>query len=177
MDSRYVAFDGEWSCSACTFGNKAHTRACEVCQAPRPAAAAAAAAGASGQQDGPHSPLFGTDERRHGCCVRILIFPIACFSLMASLMLSAFQLMHYLFATVCEMLLKLFCVKYVCPRPCEKGIRRLIVCPCRWLRVSLTGKGHLGCCYDDDDRPAEEDLYYAEQGGVVSTQPRAAGSL
>jgi len=119
---------------------------------------------------------MGTDERRHGCCVRIIIFPVASMALMGSLMLSVVQFMHYLLATLCEIALKVCCVEFVCPRPCGTAVRRLVVCPCRWLRVSWTGKGHLGCCYDEEEQ-THDPMGYVEHGNappaLIFVQPSA----
>lgn len=84
-------------------------------------------------------------EPEHGCCTRILFVPLSLGSLIPA---AAFLIIEAISAPI-QFAILLCCKLTICNCCCPDSIhhcfRNVICSPCRWMRISCTGKGHIVC--------------------------------
>lgn len=82
----------------------------------------------------------------HGTCTRIVLCPLSVISVAPA----AAVLPPLILATpirFCALFLcHIACCKCLCPESVESCAKNVVCTPCRWARISCTGKGHIMCC-------------------------------
>ena len=81
------------------------------------------------------------DEPDHPCCIRILLCPLSIFAAFPAAIFVLFELANapilFCAAICCKMGVCNFC----CPENIHECCRNGICTPCRWMRISCTGRG------------------------------------
>lgn len=85
------------------------------------------------------------DEPEHGCCTRVLCFPASAAVCIPAGLFLAFEAVsapiQFLALVICKATICNCC----CPDNIHHTFRNIICSPCRWMRISCTGKGHIVC--------------------------------
>ena len=97
------------------------------------------------RMDKPLKEEVQEDEPEHGCCCRVVLAPLSIVTCVPAGIFLVIELLTAPVQFAALICCKLTICKFCCPDSIHHTFRNIICSPCRWMRISCTGVGHVVC--------------------------------